>query len=80
VHPPGPVHKFQTIGCHVHDMWALCAAGARLPVFIKQCTSFEEFRFDLFVQKVQKFLTLLHMSFAGVAKGRITWTMYAQSQ
>lgn len=78
MHPPGPVHKFQTIGCHVHDTWALCAAGAWLPVFIKQCTSFEEFRFDLFVQKIQKGL-ILHMSFVGVAKERTTWATDAQS-
>jgi len=79
VHPPGPVHKFQTIGCHVHDMWAQCAAGARLSMFIKQYTSFEKFRFDLFVQKTHKCLTLLHMSFVRAANGRTTWTMDAQS-
>ena len=78
MHPPGPVHKFQTIGCHVHDMWAQCAAGARLSVFVKQCTSFGRFRFDLFVQKIQKCLILLHMSSVGVAKGRTTCTMGAQ--
>jgi hypothetical protein len=59
-------------------MWALCAAGAGLSMFIKQCTSFEEFRFDLFVQKIQKAL-ILHMSFVRAAKGRTTWTMDAQS-
>jgi hypothetical protein len=78
VHPPGAVHKFQTIGCHVHGMWALCAAGAGLSLFIKQCTSFQEFRFDLFVQKIQKGL-ILHMSLVRAAKGRTTWTMDGQS-
>ena len=79
MHPPGPVHKFQTIGCHVHDMLALCAAGAQLSMFIKQRTSYEEFRFDLFVQKIQKSLTLLRMSFVGVAKGRNARTMDGQA-
>ena len=78
MHPRGPVHKLQTIGCHVHDMWALCAAGAALPMFIKQLTSFEEFRFDLFVQKVQKGL-MHHMSLVRAAKGRTTWTVDAQT-
>jgi hypothetical protein len=78
VHPPGPVHKFQTIGCHVHDMWALCAAGAGLPMFTKQYTAFGAFRFDLFVQKIETGL-ILHITLVRAAKRRTTWTMDVQS-
>jgi hypothetical protein len=76
--PPGPVHKFQTIGCQVCDMWAMCAAGAELSMFRKQSTSFEEFRFDLFVQQIQKGLAL-YISSVRAAKGTTAWTLDAQS-
>jgi hypothetical protein len=60
-------------------MWALCAAGAALSMFIKQRTSFEEFRFNLFVQKVQK--GLMHrMSLVTAPKTNTTWTVDAQTR
>jgi len=59
-------------------MWALCAAGAVLSMFTKQCAAFEEFRFDLFAQKIEKGL-ILHISLVRAAKGSTTWTMDVQS-